>query len=84
MTEKAKEEMNKLALQVFSKDIIDGIDHFKDEDKAIKQIDIDYLSGLSLLMKQCQKVSLYEFLYSCNNFTTIEFPLTFNTVVLQI
>ena len=46
MTEKAKEEMNKLALQVFSKDIIDGIDHFKVEDKAIKQIDIDYLSGL--------------------------------------
>ena len=84
MTEEAKEEMNKLVLQVFNKDIIDGIDHFKVEDKDIKQIDIDYLSGLSLLMKQCQKVSLYEFFYSCNNFTTIEFPLTFNTVVLQI
>ena len=25
------------------------------------------------------KVSLYEFLYNCNNFSTIEFPSTFNT-----
>ena len=73
------EKKKELALELFDVDIKDDLANFKIKDKSIKQIGVDHLSGLSLLMSQYKKVSLENCFRDCKQLTILDFPSTFNT-----